>query len=338
MSSPNLRIVIPALLVFLVLSLVAIRWIPGRPRAGLRIAQMLSAAYLLIYLLAYVVPVYGIATYDKFRPIPPSETRTLFQGIAYTRDVRSQPRPTIIHVVTIDLDAPGVRLIVTPPDPTGGLELRAQTVSHFLSAERAQLAINAGYFEPWWDNSLVDYYPQSGQPVDVAGFAASDGLPYSPAQPNHPTLIITADNRVSIGQPGEAIEPVYNAVSGNAIIVSGGQPVTLSGDAYFSDLHPRTAAGLDQTGRHLILVLVDGRQPGYSEGASLSELSAILVQYSAWTALNLDGGGSTDLVIDSGGSPLVLNTPIHSHIPGRERPVANQLGVFALPLAGASIP
>lgn len=63
-----------------------------------------------------------------------------------------------------------------------------------------------------------------------------------------------------------------------------------------------------------------------------AELAGTLVQYGAWTALNLDGGGSTDLVVAGPGGPQVLSSPIHNHIPGRERPVANHLAIYALPL------
>lgn len=337
MSSPILRFVIPALIVFLFLSLIAIRWVRGRWRKGLRAAQVVTGVYLLMLLLAYAVPVYGIALYDRFRPIPKSETRPLFQGITYTRDVRSSPRPMVIHLVTIDLDAPGIRFLVTPPDTSGGLELRAQTVSHFLQSSGVALAINGDYFDPWWDNSIADYYPLAGQPVNVFGLAASGGRAYSEPREHQSTLFISAANHVTFD---ERAEPLDNAVSGNGVIVVDGQPAhKAEPSAYNEDLHPRTAVGLDQAGRTLLLLVIDGRQPGYSEGASIAEVASLLIHYGAWTSLNLDGGGSSDLVMaGDDGLPQVLSAPIHNHIPGRERPVANHLGVFARPLTGPSKP
>ena len=78
----------------------------------------------------------------------------------------------------------------------------------------------------------------------------------------------------------------------------------------------------------MTVVLVDGRQHGYSEGVTLPELSALLVELGVHDAIELDGGGSATLVAaDEDGEPRVLNSPIHSRIPGRERPVANHLGV-----------
>jgi exopolysaccharide biosynthesis protein len=55
-------------------------------------------------------------------------------------------------------------------------------------------------------------------------------------------------------------------------------------------------------------VVVDGRQPNYSEGVSLVELAEILRHHGAYTALNLDGGGSSALVVAGPhGNPQVLN-------------------------------
>ncbi len=81
----------------------------------------------------------------------------------------------------------------------------------------------------------------------------------------------------------------------------------------------------------MILLIVDGCQPNYSEGMTLAELGEIAIDYGAYTALNLDGGGSSTLVVEGApGKALVLNPPIHRRIPpGRQRPVANHLGIFA---------
>jgi exopolysaccharide biosynthesis protein len=74
------------------------------------------------------------------------------------------------------------------------------------------------------------------------------------------------------------------------------------------------------------LIIVDGKQPFYSEGVTLRELAAIAIDLGANTALNLDGGGSTTLVIADGLETKILNSPIHNKIPMNERPVANHLG------------
>jgi exopolysaccharide biosynthesis protein len=87
---------------------------------------------------------------------------------------------------------------------------------------------------------------------------------------------------------------------------------------------------LDERERTMLLMVVDGRQPNYSEGVTIAELADIMIEYGGYTALNMDGGGSTTLVIEGeDGEPLILNSPIHHHIPGQERPVGNHLGIYA---------
>ncbi|MDQ2693735.1 MAG: phosphodiester glycosidase family protein, partial [Chloroflexota bacterium] len=77
------------------------------------------------------------------------------------------------------------------------------------------------------------------------------------------------------------------------------------------------------------IVVVDGRQPFYSEGATFVELAEILIEQGAFMAMALDGGGSSTLVVEGeNGAPRILNSPIDSLIPGRERPVGNHLGIY----------
>lgn len=86
-----------------------------------------------------------------------------------------------------------------------------------------------------------------------------------------------------------------------------------------ADVNPRTAVGLDQKG-NLLLLVIDGRQPGYSEGVTFDELAEIFLGLNAVYALNLDGGGSSTMVVQG----AVINRP--SDKTG-ERKVASVLSV-----------
>jgi exopolysaccharide biosynthesis protein len=80
-------------------------------------------------------------------------------------------------------------------------------------------------------------------------------------------------------------------------------------------------------------VVIDGRQPGVSEGVNLSEMAEIVLSHGGVDAMNMDGGGSSTLVMqDRDGQPRILNSPIHKNIPGEERPVGNHLGTFVQPV------
>ena len=271
----------------------------------------------------------GFLFWRDHRPQPASLRETLFEGITYIRDVRQEPRPLIIHVVQIDLTTPGLSFLVTPGNSIDGHEVRAQTASQFLSKYHLQLAINGDFFWPWWYHTIFDYYPHVDDPTDVNGFAASRGTVYSEERPGdpRPTLFLSQDNRAGIDQP---IGAVYNAISGLPLIVEVGRISTeIKPDEYYAGVHPRSAAGLNRDKRTLLLFVVDGRQPNYSEGVTLPELAQIAIEYGADSAFNLDGGGSSTLVIeDSAGRPQVLNSPIHASVPGMERPVGNHLGVW----------
>ena len=61
--------------------------------------------------------------------------------------------------------------------------------------------------------------------------------------------------------------------------------------------NPRTMAGVDNQNR-ILLVTVDGHQPGYSLGLTLIEESQLMTGLGAVNAMNLDGGGSTAMVIN----------------------------------------
>lgn len=99
--------------------------------------------------------------------------------------------------------------------------------------------------------------------------------------------------------------------------------VTALREAFREDVRvgrgPRTAFGIDSQGRYIILV-VDGRQPYFSVGMTLTELAFTMQQLGARDALNLDGGGSTVMAVKN----RIVNRPSD----GRERGVSNALLVM----------
>lgn len=91
------------------------------------------------------------------------------------------------------------------------------------------------------------------------------------------------------------------------------------------ELAPRTSAGTSADGRTAYLVTVDGREAG-SVGMTVSELAGLMRSFGATDAVNLDGGGSSELATRQPGSQQVIVRNIPSD--GAERPVANGIGVF----------
>jgi len=76
-------------------------------------------------------------------------------------------------------------------------------------------------------------------------------------------------------------------------------------------------------------MVVDGRQEGYSEGVTFPELAELLISYGVYTGVNIDGGGSSTMIIKGvDGDARILNSPIDQNVPGNERAVANHLGLY----------
>ena len=269
----------------------------------------------------------GYLLYDRGRPAPIPVKQKLYEGVMYRRVVQFIPHPMIAHVIEIDTKGNEIELLITPSDSDGETPLNARTTSQFLDEFDVQIAINGDGFSPWWSRSPADYYPHVGDPVAPLGLSASKGEVYSTGTQTtigiKPTLYVSRRNVLSFNNPPNNI---HSAISGDRMIVLKGD---VAPDLDDGELEPRTAIGMNRNGRYLYLILVDGRQPFYSSGATFAELAQILIEQGAYIAMSLDGGGSSTLVIEGeAGEPVILNSPIDNYIPGRERPVANHLGIY----------
>ena len=265
--------------------------------------------------------------YDRGRPAPVSMKRTLYEGVVYRRIVHVVPRPMIAHVIVIDRKTSGAEFFVTPRDSNGDLPLNARTTSQFLDEFDLQIAVNGDGFVPWWSRGPADYYPHVGDPVAPHGFTASNGDVYTEGMEDsvgvEPTIYVTRKHYPSFNRKPNK---VYTALSGDRMLIEKGELVN-GLDASTRD--PRTAIGINKNGRYLYLVVVDGRQPLYSDGATFVELAQLLFDQGAFFAMSVDGGGSSTMVIQGeDGEPVILNSPIDNYIPGSERPVANHFGVY----------
>ncbi|MCY3840193.1 MAG: phosphodiester glycosidase family protein [Gammaproteobacteria bacterium] len=235
--------------------------------------------------------------------------------------------------------------VLVSDDPTD----RRETVSSFAADTGACVVINGGYFT------------MERTPARHAGLLVIDGVIEAPATRSavrddvrYPTAraalgltsagfdIAWATSREGNlqawsappphrqGSPAE-LDPatstpwnVQDALGGGPALVSNGRiKVTTNEEVFFGTAipytHPRTAAGVAADGT-LLLLLVDGRQKE-SRGVRLEELAAIMVELGAEEALNLDGGGSSSLVVHG----QLLNNPAGRR---KEREVMTALGVF----------
>jgi hypothetical protein len=271
-----------------------------------------------------------------------AETLTFpFFGVSHIDRTETSPRPLRIHAIKIDLTDPAISFLVTPQN--GPRDTLIQTTRQFLSAQSAQLAINAHFFTPFPDDGTGTTWL-----ISLAASAATsgpNGHAYAPFERNLggayqndlPAMNIGADNTATLvyqaagDATGYATDPpvtLHNAVSGNEQLLDNG--VIVSGTTVFDNtLNPRTAIGI-APGNTLVLLTVDGRQPGVSEGVTTAELADLLHSgYGVTDAINLDGGGSTTLAM-ADPTPRLVNVPVGvNNLPYSERLVGSSLAVFA---------
>lgn len=273
----------------------------------------------------------------------PSATHP-FAGLTYIERSNTAPRPFRMHVIQVDMTAPGIRFKLSPR--AGTKEVVRQTTLEFMKKEGAQAAINAHYFVP---------FPTMDTDVDVVGIAASEGDVYSgfevPTQryallPDAPGVHFDRQNRASIVRKGAA--GLWTAISGSAqIVTDGATTIPMYRDAahpggtlepggpnnysnersWYDAVNARTAIGLSHDSRTVTLFTVDARNG--SQGLTVKETADILIrEFGVWNALNLDGGGSTTMAMQD---PITRDARIvnTSSDNPNGRAVGSSLAVFA---------
>ena len=165
-------------------------------------------------------------------------------------------------------------------------------------------------------------------PIPVDGLVLSYGGLELPAelkllQPDTPVTVETHWTTVN-GLDTERLNTADHVVNGAGLLRVRGKQITsweaerLSGPNFVNTRHPRTMIGVDRRG-DIWLVVVDGRQPA-SVGMSFSDLQLLAERLQLTDALNLDGGGSSTMVVQG----KVVNSPSDAKGP---RAVSDAIGV-----------
>jgi len=247
-------------------------------------------------------------------------------------------REIVVNILEIDVTAAGINFRMQPSNGALPGEVTRQTTRGFVNSASAQIGINGDFYD------TNPPYPSQGGLffTDVVHINASNGEVYSPAAGSETLFNITAANLPSIRTAGAAGSTtgaggfsLYNAIGGNQRILTGGA-VSAPNDSYTNTLNPHTAIGVSQDQSKVFLLTVDGRQNDYSEGMFTTEVASLLFQFGAWDAINVDGGGSTTMVMDDSNDAVqnarIVNSPADNSTPtgpGTERLIANSLAVFA---------
>jgi hypothetical protein len=212
--------------------------------------------------------------------------------------------PQRIEAAFVDLCVDGVQARATRYD-----ERRVRT-STWANQTDAFVAVNGAFF------SYTDY--------DAVGWSVGEGEVWPTAydEPTFSAIGFADYGRARVFEPSEVPFPATvdwwrNVVPGRPLLVVDGQVIQESCFSHMCERHPRTAVGLSADGQTAILVTVDGRQTG-ATGMTRLELAALMAELGADDAINMDGGGSTTMVVNG----AVRNRPSD----GSERVVASHLG------------
>ena len=265
----------------------------------------------------------------------------LCKGITVRAYALTKPRLMKAYVARIDLAAPGIGFTATERDPDWGKpvpagsnrvvrvgmgEKRLETTLDFMSRRRkkgqnVEIAVNTS-----------GWGPMRKRPGDLYRWVVSDGveLSYRKNPSRGYFFIIRKDGRPDMiaHPPASITNQIAYAMYGNGFVLRNGANAFPTKNPKFSWLAPRTAFGLTADRNTLVILAVDGRQPGYSLGASYADLADIFRREGCTDAINFDGGGSTSLVVHDRKSdgPKMLNR----HANGYVRKVALNFGITVL--------
>lgn len=227
------------------------------------------------------------------------------------------------HLVSVDLTAPGVRVVGTPetllaPRVPGGAPTW-RTTTDFARAVGAEVAINANYYDIFhgafttcgltmsqgrvWRSAYVDrrldcWASVGFGPRGRVAMFDSRGKVYGPAPERWMREVVTGSPRV----------------------LAHGEVLTYTAPRHALVPNPRTLLGVSADRRTLYLMVVNGRE-GANKGMTCMDAARVLRDFGASDAINLDGGGSSSMYIRGEGG--LVTRPADR----LERPVANHLGI-----------
>lgn len=268
----------------------------------------------------------------------------LREGVSLRAYALEKPQTMKAFVLKVDLTTPGVGFTATERDPRWGepmpdcdggkwlVNTKRETAEDFMVRRRregknVEIAMNASGWRPWGGTDCRSECAALYRWTLADGVELSHGL-----KPGMGTYFIvrkdgSAEIR-SVLKPSMTNDMAF-AIYGNRALLEKGKFSRSATAADKQDLQPRTALGLAADRKTLVILAVDGRQPGYSLGASFADLAKILKQEGCTDAVNMDGGGSTSLVVWDCGSerPVMLNR----HANGYVRKTALNLGITFAP-------
>ncbi len=266
--------------------------------------------------------------------------RLASEGSWQTRQLHEGAR--LMKIVLMRVDLAGLKFTGTGRDKDWGKPmpdhpktiirtLRERTADFMRHARRSTtecgrgldmiVASNTAPWSPW----EPPYNHKYGNP---SGIEISDGIIVCD-NPNHfrALFVVWKNGDIDITDdiPRERFNDVWLAYTGFGLLIQKGKNTQCS--AYDRDLYPRMAVGLSADRKYIFFLTIDGRQPGWSDGAYGSDMQVLFHAAGANDAISLDGGGSATLCYwdDQQQKPIMLNRHTKS---GYARPCGMNWGLY----------
>ena len=242
--------------------------------------------------------------YDNGLTLISVDKETTAPGTEYSHLLYNGKNGEPVHVFLTEADPALVSLYIgTPNDGYESVNVK-QTIPGMIAdacanGHKIVTGVNADFFDMFGDHHPSGYCVKNGrtvsEPKNGRNFIAllKDG-----------SHVITNEK-----ESPELLSEIVQAASGLEMIVKDGQLYEYGPMEPFSYVrHPRTAAGVRKDGT-VLLCVVDGRIPEYSNGASLVDLAKLMISFGADRAINMDGGGSSAMYTKKGDEFILRSRP-----------------------------
>lgn len=255
-----------------------------------------------LWILATLVMVFALQAIPAQAYTVGAWTR-IYEGIESATGYVTSPRLMRAFALRISLRNPAITMYASHDNGGSPYEVALQTTPAFLSDHGMEVAINACFFDAGLSpNTNIEGLLISNGTLVSSWQAARDG-----------ELHLTSDKIATIVNHGST-SGVYTGAAGAEFMLMSGNPMGDNGTP-----EPRTSGGITQDGKYLILVVVDGRQSGWSLGATIYDMALWQQSFGAYNAMCFDGGGSTTMTRADVGD---VNRPCY----GYDRSVGASLG------------
>ncbi|QDU32807.1 hypothetical protein KS4_08430 [Poriferisphaera corsica] len=235
------------------------------------------------------------------------ETSNPFDGVVYSK-LRNKDAhqflgwsysPLAVDVMEIDLEAEGINFKTTPSNGSKAGDTTRQTTMQFMQSSDTEIAINTNFY-----GTTFSPYTET----DNIGLMYSDGQLVSSFSSAWPAINISSKNEVELVTSYYQNQYAYfNAFAGSDVIVENSQLTGNGQIDHATSRHPRTSVGYNAAENKLILMTVDGRDSSRTIGVTNNELAKLMQGFGATWAINLDGGGSTQMTMNNGTAHYVNN-------------------------------